>query len=267
LTDLPELSADERDRYRWQLWTPGFGEAGQRRLKAATVFVSRIGGVGGTVAMQLAAAGVGRLVLAHAGDLRLNDMNRQMLMSSECVGEPRIEQAARRLREINPHVALEMIGENVTDANVERLVGESDYVVSAAPLFEERLALNRAAVRRGVPLVDCAMYDLEARLLTVVPGVTPCLACLIESPPAGWKREFPVFGAVSSTIGSLAALEVIKLATGLGEPPAGRLLNCDLGNLSFTSIAVTRRPACPVCGSLSKTTSRNNVRTALKEND
>jgi molybdopterin/thiamine biosynthesis adenylyltransferase len=259
--DLPELSADERDRYQWQLWVRGFGEQGQRRLKAATVFVSRIGGVGGTVAMQLAAAGVGRLILAHAGNLRLNDMNRQMLMSTESVGEPRIEQAARRLRQINPHVDLEMLDEIVSDSNVERLVGSADFVVSAAPLFEERLAMNRQAVRRGVPLVDCAMYEMEARLLTVVPGRTPCLACLVAAPPAGWKREFPVFGAVASTIGSMAALEVVKLATGLGEPPAGRLINLDLGSLTFTTIAVTRRPDCPVCGPSNLNEQRNTQTT------
>jgi molybdopterin-synthase adenylyltransferase len=250
MTDLPELTADERSRYEWQLWTRGFGEAGQRRLKATTVFVSRIGGVGGAAAMQLAAAGVGRLILAHAGDLRLNDMNRQMLMSTESIGAPRIETAARRLREINPHVAVETIPENVDKSNAERLVAGADCLVSAAPLFEERLAMNRAAVRRGVPLVDCAMYDLEARLLTVVPGRTPCLSCLISEPPPNWKREFPVFGAVASTIGSLAAMEVIKLATGLGDPPEGRLVNLDLRSLTFASITVARRADCGVCGSM-----------------
>ena len=106
---LPELTADERNRYEWQLWVRGFGEEGQRRLKATTVFVSRIGGVGGTVAMLLAAAGVGRLVLAHAGDLRLNDLNRQLLMTTDWVGRPRIESAVRRLRELNPHVAVETV--------------------------------------------------------------------------------------------------------------------------------------------------------------
>jgi molybdopterin-synthase adenylyltransferase len=249
MPDLPELSADERSRYEWQLWVRGFGETGQRRLKATTVFVSRIGGVGGTVAMQLAAAGVGRLILAHAGELRLNDMNRQMLMSTESVGEPRVKSAVRRLREINPHVVVETIAENIDETNAERLTAGADAIVSAAPLFEERMQMNRQAVRRGIPLVDCAMYDLEARLLTVVPGRTPCLSCLIPEPPQNWKREFPVFGAVASTIGSLAAMEAIKLAAGLGEPPDGRLLNLDLRTMTFASIAVARRTDCPECGS------------------
>ncbi len=246
---LPELTADERSRYEWQLWVRGFGEEGQRRLKAATVFVSRIGGVGGTVAMQLAAAGVGRLILAHAGDLRLNDLNRQLLMTTDGIGKPRIESAVRRLRELNPYVLVDAIGENVSAANAERLVGSADVVVSAAPLFEERLEMNRQAVRRGVPLVDCAMYELEGRLLTVLPGRTPCLSCLYPEKPPHWKREFPVFGAVASTVGSLAAMEVIKLAAGLGDPPKGRLLNFDLRDLTFTTITVDRRTDCAVCGS------------------
>jgi molybdopterin-synthase adenylyltransferase len=246
---LPELTSDELSRYEWQLWVRNFGEEGQRRLKGTSVFISRIGGVGGTVAMLLAAAGVGRLVLAHAGDLRLNDLNRQLLMTTDWIGKPRIESAVRRLQELNPHVAVETIGENAAATNIERLAGRADVIVSAAPLFEERLAMNREAVRRGVPLVDCAMYELEGRLTTVLPGRTACLCCLYPELPPHWKREFPVFGAVASTVGSLAAMEVIKLAAGLGEPPSGRLLNFDLRDMTFTTIAVARRTDCAVCGS------------------
>jgi molybdopterin/thiamine biosynthesis adenylyltransferase len=245
------LTTDDRGRYEWQLWVHGFGEEGQRRLKATTVFISRIGGVGGTVAMQLAAAGVGRLILAHAGDLRLDDLNRQVLMSTDGIGKPRIESAMRSLRDLNPHVAVEAIGENVNEANVERLAGQADVIVSAAPLFEERLQMNREAVRRGVPLVDCAMYELEGRLTTILPGQTPCLSCLSPERPQNWNREFPVFGAVASSVASLAAMEVIKLASGLGEPLTGRLLNFDLREMSFTTIAIARRSDCAVCGSQS----------------
>src|SRR5579863_3684799 len=104
---LPELTADEQVRYAWQLTVRDFGLEGQRRLKQATALVSRIGGVGGSVALQLAAAGIGRLILAHAGNARLDDLNRQLLMTTESLGRPRIESAARRLRELNPHVEIE----------------------------------------------------------------------------------------------------------------------------------------------------------------
>lgn len=250
MTQRPELTDDERTRYEWQLWVRDFGEEGQRRLKSSTVLVSRIGGVGGSAAMQLAAAGVGRLILAHAGHVRLNDLNRQLLMTTAGIGQPRIASAARRLRELNPHVEIETVAENVNDSNAAELVRRCDVVVSAAPLFAERLLMNREAVRQRKPLVDSAMYELEGRLTTIVPGRTPCLSCLYPEPPPNWKREFPVFAAVSSTVGSLAAMEVIKLIAGVGEPLVGRLLTFDLRDMTFRTVPIARQLDCPMCGDL-----------------
>ncbi len=196
------LSDDERALYEWQRSVAEFGDAGQERLKAATVLVSRCGGVGGSVAHQLAAAGVGRLILAHAGNLRPDDLNRQLLMSHAGIGQSRIEQAARRLRAFNPYVEVVAVAENITAANVERLVGEADAIACCAPLFSERLRLNEAAVRQGKPLVDCAMFELELQLTTVLPGRSPCLACIYPQEPPAWQRRFPVFGAVAGTVGA-----------------------------------------------------------------
>jgi molybdopterin/thiamine biosynthesis adenylyltransferase len=249
MDDLPALTDQERDRYRWQLWVEGFGEEGQRRLKRAAVLVSRCGGVGGTVALQLAAAGVGRLVLAHAGNLRLDDLNRQLLMSQAGLDTPRAEQAARRLREFNAHVEVTAIAENVSEANVARLVSDVDAVASCAPLFQERLLLNREAVRQRKPLVDCAMFELEAQLTTVAPGEGPCLACLYPEEPPAWRRHFPVLGAVAGTIACLGALEIIKVLSGLGEPLRGQMLVCDLRDMSFRKVRLRRDPKCAVCSS------------------
>jgi molybdopterin/thiamine biosynthesis adenylyltransferase len=244
----PELTSEELQRYQWQLWVHDFGEEGQRRLKGASVLVSRIGGVGGTAAMQLAAAGVGKLVLAHAGNLRLDDLNRQLLMTTDWLGKPRVDSAVKRLQSLNPLVEIETVAENVSESNAADLVSRCDLVVGAAPLFAERLLMNREAVRQHKPLVDCAMYDLEGRLTTVLPGQSACLACLYPELPANWKRQFPVFSAVASTVGSLAAMESIKLIAGLGQPLAGRLLTFDLRDMSFRTIAIARRPDCTVCG-------------------
>lgn len=250
MSELPDLTDDERDRYGWQLTVRGFGEEGQRRLKGATVLISRIGGVGGTVALQLAAAGIGRLVLAHAGNLRLNDLNRQLLMTTDAVGTPRIEAAIGRLHALNPHVEIEAVAENISESNAAQLFSRCDAAVSAGPLFSERLLMNREAVRQRKPLVDCAMYELEGRLTTILPGRSPCLACLCPEDPPLWKREFPVFSAVSSTVGSLAAMEVIKLLAGIGEPLAGRLLTFDLGDQSFRTVQIHRQSECAVCGGM-----------------
>jgi molybdopterin/thiamine biosynthesis adenylyltransferase len=243
------LTDAERERYQWQMWVPGLGEEGQRCLKGASVLVSRVGGVGGCVAYELAAAGVGRIVLAHAGNLRLNDLNRQLLMTTDAVGSPRADLAARRLRELNPTIEVEPVAENVTAANIERLVGGVDLVVACAPTFAERLLMNAAAVRQAKPLVDCAMYDMQVQVTTVVPGRTPCLACLYPAEPPHWKREFPVLGAVSGVVGCLGAVEAIKVLTKLGEPLLGRMLLAELGDMTFQRVALRRRSDCPVCSS------------------
>lgn len=253
MSSLPQLTDDERSRYEWQLWIPDFGEEGQRRLKGTTVLVSRIGGVGGTAAMQLAAAGIGRLILVHGGNLRLDDLNRQLLMTTDWIGKPRVESAVRRLRDLNPHVEIETVNENMSDENAAGLISRCDVIVSAAPLFTERLLMNREAVRQQKPLVDSAMYELEGRLTTILPGRTPCLACLYPESPIHWKREFPVLGPVAATVGCLAAMEVIKLIAGLGQPLTGRLLVFDLRNMSFRTIPIARLPDCPECKFLQDT--------------
>jgi molybdopterin/thiamine biosynthesis adenylyltransferase len=250
MAEPPDLSDDERARYEWQLWVQGFGAAGQRRLKAATVLVTRCGGVGGGVAQQLAAAGVGRLILAHAGDLRPGDLNRQILMSPAGVGQPRVAQAVRRLSSFNPHVEVVGVAENVSPDNVDSLVARADVVAGCAPRFGERLLLNRAAVAHGKPLVDCAMFEMDVQLTTVLPGNSPCLACLYPAEPPAWKRQFPVFGAVAGVVGCLGATEVIKVLAGLGTPLAGRMLIGDLGAMTFRTVALRRDPDCAVCGHL-----------------
>ena len=244
----PPLTDLERQVYEWQMWVAGFGEQGQQRLKGASVLVSRCGGVGGALALELAAAGVGRLILAHAGNLKPSDLNRQILMTHDWLGRPRVECAAQWLRALNPRLDVVAVSENVSEANVAGLVGQADMVADCAPRFEERLLMNREAVRQGKPMVECAVYELEAQITTIVPGRTPCLACLCPEPPADWRREFPVFGAVAGTVGCLGAMEVIKLLAGLGEPVLSRMITCDLRTMSFRQVKTTRQPGCPVCG-------------------
>ncbi|RMF37924.1 MAG: HesA/MoeB/ThiF family protein [Planctomycetota bacterium] len=244
---LPDLTDEERATYEWQMWVPGFGELGQRKLKRASVLVSRIGGVGGLVAYQLAAAGVGRLVLAHAGNVKPSDLNRQLLMTHDQVGKPRIDSAVRRLRELNPRLQIRGVAENVHPGNARALVEDVDLVVDCAPLFEERFAMNDAAVQLRKPMVECAMYDMEAQITTIVPGQTPCLRCLHPEAPRTWTRQFPVFGAVSGVVACLAAVEAIKMLTGIGQPLTGRILKCDLRNMNFFSLQISRRADCPTC--------------------
>ena len=232
------------------MWTPDFGAEGQAKLKGASVLISRCGGLGSPVAYELAAAGVGHLIIAHGGNVKPSDLNRQLLMTNDWLGKPRAESAERRLRDLNPHIEIEGINSNINADNVADLVGRVDLVVDAAPLFEERFLMNREAVRQDKVLVEAAMYDTDATLTTIVPGKTPCLACLFPEAPPAWKREFPVFGAVSGTIACIAAMEAIKVLAGFGQTLAGQMLVADLRNVEFRKMKVRRRTDCPVCGHL-----------------
>ena len=253
---MAPLTDHEKAVYEWQIWVPGFGEAGQQALKDSSVLVSRVGGLGSVVAYELAAAGIGRLVLAHAGDIKPSDLNRQLLMTHDGLGSSRIESAQRRLKELNPRLEILAVPENVTEENAAKLVSEVDLVVDCAPLFPERFAMNRQCIEQGKPLVDCAMYDCEFQITTILPGRTPCLACLFPEDPPAWRREFPVFGAVSGTVACLGAMEAIKVLGELGEPLAGTLLTCDLRDMTFRRRRLLKREDCPVCGTSTEALSK-----------
>ncbi len=241
------LTDEERAVYEWQIWVPGFGEAGQEKLKNSSVLVSRVGGLGSVVAYEMAAAGIGKFVLAHAGNVKPSDLNRQLLMTHDWLGKPRVESAARRLKELNPRLEIVPVAANINDDNVAGLVEQVDLIVDCAPLFPERFAMNREAIVQGKPLIECAMYDLEAQLTTILPGKTPCLKCLYPQDPPAWKREFPVFGAVSGTVGCLAAMEAIKVLAGFGDPLAGQLLTMDLRDMTFRKRSLQQNPDCELC--------------------
>ena len=253
---MAPLTDHEKAVYEWQIWVPGFGEAGQQALKDASVLVSRVGGLGSVVAYELAAAGIGRLVLAHAGDIKPSDLNRQLLMTHDGLGSSRVESARKRLKELNPRLEVLAVPENVTEENAAKLVSEVDLVVDCAPLFPERFAMNRQCIEQGKPLVDCAMYDCEFQITTILPGRTPCLACLFPEDPPAWRREFPVFGAVSGTVACLGAMEAIKVLGELGEPLAGTLLTCDLRDMTFRRRRLLKREDCPVCGTSTEALSK-----------
>jgi molybdopterin/thiamine biosynthesis adenylyltransferase len=253
------LTSQELERYRRQIMLPGFGEAAQQRLKNATVLVTGVGGLGGTTALYLAVAGVGKLILVRGGDLRLDDMNRQVLMSHDWVGKPRVFKAQSTLQSINPDVEVIAIDDYITPQNVATLVQSADLALDCAHNFTERDLLNAACVQQGKPMVEAAMNDMEAYLTTILPGRTPCLTCLFPEKPDWDKRGFGVLGAVSGTLACLAALEAIKVLAQFGQPLYAQLLTMDLGRLEFAKQRPYHDPDCPVCGSLSGKLSRDLV--------
>lgn len=246
--DFEELTPDDRATYEWQLDVPRFGEAGQAILKNTTALVSRVGGLGSPVAFQLAAAGVGRLILAHGGNLKPSDLNRQITMIREGLGTPRAELAKATIQRFKPEIEVVAVQSNINEDNAAELVGQADIVFDCAPLFEERFLMNRECVRQNVPLIDAAMYNTDGMILPVIPNETACLACLFPELPPHWRRRFPVIGATSAMVGTIAVMEGLKLRTDLPGSNAGTLINVDTLNIGVRKIAVARRADCSVCG-------------------
>jgi molybdopterin-synthase adenylyltransferase len=244
----PTLHDDELETYGWQIDLPGFGEEGQRKLKQSSILVSRVGGLGSPVAMELAAAGVGKLVLAHGGNLQPSDLNRQLLMSHDWLGKPRVESAAARLKAFNPRLDIVAVNANLSEENARELISQVDLVVDCAPMFGERFAMHDEAHRQGKPVVEAAMYGMEATLTTVIPGQSSCLRCRVPEVPKDWKRRFPVFGAVSGAVGCLAAMEAIKVLCNFGQPLSDTMLCLSLDDMSSRRVQLARRPNCPLCG-------------------
>jgi molybdopterin/thiamine biosynthesis adenylyltransferase len=247
-----QFSAFERDRYQRQLRLDDFGPSAQAKLKATTVMVSRVGGVGGTIALNLAIAGIGRLVLAHGGSVVPEYLNRWPWSGPADVDRKIIDMVTERIRSANPLVDLVTRGEHVNEANVAELVSQADIVADGAPLFEERYLMNAEACRQRKPIVSAAMYATEGYAMTIVPGKTPCLRCIYPERPEYWDniKVFPAIGPSPAVVGAIAAMEVIKLITGYGMTLAGTLLYFDLKVMEFRRLNVKRDPNCPVCGKL-----------------
>jgi molybdopterin/thiamine biosynthesis adenylyltransferase len=247
---MSSLTEEEKATYEWQIWVPDFGEAGQEKLKESTALVSRTGGLGGPLCYSLTAAGLGKLIVAHGGNLKYSDLNRQITMTHDWLGKPRAESTARRLKEMNPRLEVEAITENINESNVEELVGKADIVFDCSPLFKERFLMNRECVKQNKPMVEAAMFSMEGQVTTIVPGKSPCLACIYPEDPPRWKRQFPVFGAVSALAAAIAAVEGIKVLAGFGDTLASTLLYYDTLKMNFQRIPIARRPDCPVCSKL-----------------
>jgi molybdopterin/thiamine biosynthesis adenylyltransferase len=244
---VPELSGDELVRYARQMGPGALGAEGQMRLKRASALVSRAGGMGGPAALALVMAGIGRLVFAHGGHLTSPDLNRQVLGSEEALGKPRAVCFSETLRAMNRFVEVEASDHEPDDEEALVLARRVQVVLSCAPTFVERLRLNRAAVEAGVPLIDAAQWGMMGTLIVVDPGRTACLQCLYPVVPE-FEEMFPVVGAISMALGSLAALEAIKIITGSGSPSFGRLLVIDGFQARWSQIELRRTPDCPCCG-------------------
>ena len=241
------LTKKELERYDRQIMIPGFGLAGQEKLKKAKVFIAGAGGLGSPVAIYLAAAGIGTLRIADHDTVELSNLNRQVLHWDKDIGGKKVASAAAKLKKFNPDIRIETCAETITEANAAGLVGDSDMIVDAMDNLPTRYLLNRTAIAKNIPFFHGAVYGFEGRAMTVIPGKSACLNCLYHGAIVP-SEKFPVIGVAPAVIGCIQATEVIKYIVGLGELLTDRLLNYDGLRMKFTEFSIKKDPGCEHCG-------------------
>ena len=245
------LSPAELRRYGRHLVIPEVGRAGQEKLRAARVLLVGAGGLGSPAALYLAAAGVGTLGVVEFDTVELSNLQRQILFGESDLGRPKLEAAAERLGEINPHVRIEPHAARFDADNALALVGAYDLVVDGSDNFPTRYLVNDACVLSGRPDVWGAVHRFEGQAAVFAAPGGPCYRCLFpEPPPPGAVpscAEAGVFGVLPGIVGAIQAAEAIKWITGLGEPLVGRLLLFDALEMSFRTVRLAKADDCPRC--------------------
>ena len=242
------FSDDEVERYARHLVLREVGGPGQQRLKAARVLIVGAGGLGAPAALYLAAAGVGTLVLADPDRVEVSNLQRQVIYTRDDVGRCKVEAAADRLKALNPHVNIERVPVHLEAANARALVRGCDLVLDGTDDFATRFAVNAACVAEHVTLVSGAIGRWTGQV-----GVfrrAPCYRCLVPDipPDAETCAAVGVVGALAGVVGSMMALEAVKLLTGAGDPLTGRLLIHDGLSGETRTVKIGPDPECEVCG-------------------
>jgi sulfur-carrier protein adenylyltransferase/sulfurtransferase len=240
-------------RYSRHIILPKIGAAGQRKLLDAKVLMVGAGGLGSPAAMYLAAAGVGTLGIADFDRVDLTNLQRQLLHDTDDVGRPKVASAADRIAGINPDVNVIQHDVVLSSENAFDILEPYDIVVDGSDNFPVRYLVNDATQMLGKPLVYGSIYQFDGQASVFMPGPnTPCYRCLFPQPPPPGAvpscSEAGVFGVLPGIIGSIQAVEAIKLITKIGDPLIGRLLLFDAMDMEFTTVKLRWDPDCPVCG-------------------
>ncbi|MEN9594031.1 MAG: hypothetical protein RLY23_514 [Actinomycetota bacterium] len=246
------LSAEQRDRYKRHLLLPEVGEAGQQRLLESKVLLLGAGGLGSPAAMYLAAAGVGTLGIVDMDVVDNSNLQRQILHNIDRVGDRKVDSAKKTLTLLNPDINVVGYDVRFGAENVLDILDGYDVVVDGTDNFPTRYLLNDAALIKRIPVVHGSIFRFEGQVTVFDPYVGPCYRCLLPEPPppelAPSCAEAGVLGVLPGIIGSIQALEAIKLLLDLGDPLRGRLLAYDALEQSFRTFKVRRDPRCPACG-------------------
>lgn len=246
------LSAEELRRYSRQIILPELGVEGQERLSRARVLVVGVGGLGGPVAMYLAAAGIGELCVVDPDQVEASNLHRQVLFRTEDVGKDKVQVAAQNLQSLNPNVQVRPVRARLDASNAKELIAPYDLVLDGTDNFTTRYLVNDACVLLGKRNVFASVLRFDGQLTVLGDPEGPCYRCLYpEPPPAGVVpscAEAGVLGVMPGLMGILQATEALKLIAGIGTPLVGRLLLVDARRMSFREMRVARRASCEACG-------------------
>lgn len=238
-------------RYSRHLALPEFGAAGQTRVANARVLIVGLGGLGSPAAMYLAAAGIGSLLLNDFDNVDLSNLQRQILYRTTDVGHAKTDSAAGAVHDLNPDCHVETIDHRMSATELDKVITGVTVVLDGSDNFGTRFAVNAACVRSGTPLVSGAAIRYEGQLTSFIPGnaASPCYACLYQEGDEEMEncRSNGVLAPLTGVIGSMMAVEAIKLISGVGEPLCGRLLQYDARQATIRFTNLKRDPACPVC--------------------
>lgn len=251
---MSDLDPDELRRYARHLAIPEFGIEGQRKLKAARVLCIGAGGLGSPITMYLAAAGVGGLGLVDPDVVEVTNLQRQILFGQKDLGKKKLDAAREHLLDINPHLDVQVFAERFTAANAMRIAADHDVIIDGTDNFPTRYLSNDVAVWLRKPNVYGSILRFDGQVSVFAPHLgAPCYRCMCPQPPPPGLvpscAEGGVLGVLPGLIGTMQALEAIKVITGIGQPLLGKLLHVDTLSMRFRTLALRRDPDCLVCGS------------------
>jgi len=246
------FSEEQIRRYSRHIILPEVGGKGQRRLLSSKIMIVGAGGLGSPAALYLAAAGVGHLGICDFDLVELSNLQRQILHSTDDIGRPKVDSAKETLEAINPDCHVKTYKERLNSENVMKILSEYDLVVDGSDNFSTRFIINDACYFAKKPYIYGAIFRFEGQASVFSPGMGPCYRCILpEPPPPGLVpncQEAGVMGVLPGIIGTIQAMEAIKIVLGIGNPLIGRLLLFDALDMEIREVKIRRNPTCPLCG-------------------
>ncbi len=230
---------------------PQVDVAGQQRLLDSTVLIFGLGGLGSPVAIYLAAAGVGRLILVDFDEVDLSNLQRQIIHTTDRIGQRKTDSAKQQIHALNPEIAVEVIDHQLASDELYALADRADVIIDATDNFSSRFAINEASVQTSTPLVSGAAIKMEGQVSVFSDNKNaPCYRCLYKDEGEQDMRctQNGVLAPVVGIIGSIQANEAIKIITGVGEPLSGRLMIMDAETMTIRTVTLKKDLDCPVCG-------------------